>query len=47
MRKKYLAVEFAIILFNEQDVLTSSSSGLLDEREDSNDVMGDDPYGGF
>ena len=47
MKKIYVAVELAIILFNEQDVLTSSGSGLLDERDDGNDVMGDDPYGSF
>lgn len=45
MKEKYLAIKVAIILFNEQDVLTSS--GFLDEKDDSNDVMGDDPYGCF
>ncbi len=45
MKKQYLEIEIAIIPFNVLDVLTTSSG--INEKDDSNDVMGDDPYGGF
>lgn len=45
MRKKYLELEIVTIRFEECDVLTLS--GGVEDNDDKNDVMGDDPYGGF
>ena len=44
--KEYLAVNIEVVLFEAQDVLTASG-GTMGDKEDGNDVMGDDPYGGF
>ena len=45
MRKKYLELEIVTIRFEECDVLTLS--GGAEDNDDKNDVMRDDPYGGF
>ncbi len=45
MREKYLELEIVSIRFEECDVLTVSSDA--EDNDDKNDVMGDDPYGGF
>ena len=45
MRKKYLELVIVTLRFEECDVLTLSGPAI--DNEDKNDVMGDDPYGGF